>query len=127
MRNVTLTQIILFSILFYSQAERLMREDSCGESDSSHDFDADYPESGYESFENNFENNNNVEAQEGPSVTTKDYIRVLMSEQLVCLTYLRFVALFCQTCLESSVPPIMQKYFDYGDQENVAMKTISYE
>jgi len=98
-----------------NEAERLMREDSCDESDSSQDFDADYSVSGYESFESN----NNIETQEETtSVTTKDYIRVLMSEQLVCLTYLRFVALFCQTCLESSVPPIMQKYFDYGDQAN---------
>ena len=95
-----------------------MREDSCDESDSSQDYDADYSVSGYESFDSN----NNIETQEETtSVTTKDYIRVLMSEQLVCLTYLRFVALFCQTCLESSVPPIMQKYFDYGDQESVAM------
>merc|ERR1719438_148144 len=51
-------------------------------------------------------------------VTAKDYIRVLMSEGLLCLIYLRFIALFCQTCLESIVPPVMQKYFDYGDQAN---------
>eukprot|EP00092_Neocalanus_flemingeri_P003893 GFUD01004190.1.p1 GENE.GFUD01004190.1~~GFUD01004190.1.p1 ORF type:complete len:678 (-),score=158.14 GFUD01004190.1:36-1901(-) len=48
----------------------------------------------------------------------RDYIEVLLREELVCLIYLRFVALFCQTCLESSVPPIMQEYFDYGDMAN---------
>ena len=34
------------------------------------------------------------------------------------ITPFRFVALFCQTALESSVPPIMEKYFSYGDQAN---------
>jgi len=52
------------------------------------------------------------------SISLRDYLGVLLREELVCLIYLRFIALFCQTCLESSVPPIMQKYFDYGDQAN---------
>lgn len=52
------------------------------------------------------------------AISLRDYLEVLLREELVCLIYLRFIALFCQTCLESSVPPIMQKYFDYGDQAN---------
>ena len=37
----------------------------------------------------------------------------------------RFVALFCQTCLESSVPPIMDKYFSYGDQANSVLYLLA--
>ena len=51
-------------------------------------------------------------------VSAKDYINVLTSADLVCLIYLRFIALFCQTFLETIVPPVMQKYFDLGDQAN---------
>ena len=65
------------------------------------------------------DNNNTSDASDNSSnLTTKDYVRELMREPIICLTYLRFVALFCQTSLEAIVPPVMQTYFDYGDQEN---------
>merc|ERR1719445_2208134 len=65
--------------------------------------------------------NNNTSSDnssDNSNLTTKDYVRELIREPIICLTYLRFVALFCQTSLEATVPPVMQTYFDYGDQEN---------
>ena len=41
------------------------------------------------------------------------------------VTPFRFVALFCQTALESSVPPIMEKFFSYGDQANSILYLVA--
>jgi len=91
------------------EAERLMGENSSIFSNQTSHADSESDVS------------SNVQNEEGEGQNTStyfDYINVLCKEELVCLIYLRFVALFCQTCLESSVPPIMQKYFNYGDQAN---------
>ena len=98
------------------QAERLMRDDSDVDSEYSPEYSEVESNNGdIENYQGSIQTNNNNEEE---AIRTKDYIRVLLSENLICLTYLRFVALFCQTCLESTVPPIMEKYFDYGDQAN---------
>jgi len=52
------------------------------------------------------------------STEWSQYRDLLLSEEIVVLNFLRFVGLFCQTSLESSVPPIMQSYFDFGDFAN---------
>ena len=48
-----------------------------------------------------------------------------MREPIICLTYLRFVALFCQTSLEAIVPPVMQTYFNYEDQGNAVLYSLA--
>ena len=88
------------------ETENLIHQDDMG--------DTDQP--GCDSDNNNIISDNASDTSS--NLTTKDYIRELMREPIICLTYLRFVALFCQTSLEAIVPPVMQTYFDYGDQEN---------
>ena len=103
---------------FINAAERLMWDDGV-ESDS--DSLESQDDSNYDDISVNLLEVDTEESGDNSDVaivTAKDYIRVLMSEGLLCLIYLRFIALFCQTCLESIVPPVMQKYFDYGDQAN---------
>ena len=102
---------------FINEAERLMREDEESDLSSSDDSSHDDLDTNEES-ELFSDQSRDTSADHESVVTTRDYMRVLTGEALVCLTYLRFIALFCQTSLESSVPPIMQKYFDYGDQAN---------
>ena len=70
-------------------------------------------------------NNTSDSSDNSPHLTTKDYIRELTREPIICLTWLRFVALFCQTSLEAIVPPVMQTYFDYGDQENSVLYLLA--
>ena len=102
---------------FIDEAERLM-----GESYTSASSETSQNGSDYDPTLNN--NQSSVlERTEGTSM--KDYLEVLLREELVCLVYLRFIALFCQTCLESSVPPIMQKFFDYGDQANSVLYLLA--
>jgi len=101
---------------FIDEAERLM-----GESFTSASSDTSQLGSEYDLTVNS--QNTEIEATETTSL--RDYLEVLLREELVCLIYLRFVALFCQTCLESSVPPIMQKYFDYGDQANSVLYLLA--
>jgi len=48
----------------------------------------------------------------------REVAATLGREELVALAFLRFVAMFCQTGLESVVPPVMQLYFDYGPLAN---------
>ena len=96
---------------FIDEAERLMGESFTSLSSENSQVGSGSDVSGVSNLERE------MEGTEATSLS--DYWGVLLREELVCLVYLRFVALFCQTCLESSVPPIMQKYFDYGD---LAMK-----
>ena len=60
----------------------------------------------------------NLDECEEPIISWEDYKEVLLREEVICLAFLRFVALFCKTSLESSIPPIMERFYDYGDLAN---------
>jgi predicted MFS family arabinose efflux permease len=98
------------SNIFIDEAERLMGDsDSDGSEDSGRG-------SGLHSAETSGPPSDGE--PDPPHLTWHDYWEMLSSEEIVVLIFLRFVALFCQTSLESVVPPIMQTYFDYGDLAN---------
>ena len=98
------------SNIFIDAAEHLMGESTTSVSSDS---------SGRGSYDDTpIENNDELVLDRTEVCSWRDYVQLIVREEIICLVYLRFIALFCQTCLESSVPPIMQKYFDYGDQAN---------
>ena len=98
------------SNIFIDAAEHLMGESTTSVSSDS---------SGRGSYDDTpIENNDELVLDRTEVCSWRDYMQLIVREEIICLVYLRFIALFCQTCLESSVPPIMQKYFDYGDQAN---------
>jgi len=111
----------LKSNMLFGDAERMMGECSSeseqeySEIDETENLINDIGDPGCDNDNNETSDNSDNNSS---NLTTKDYVRELMREPIICLTYLRFVALFCQTSLEATVPPVMQRYFDYGDQEN---------
>lgn len=111
----------LKSNMLFGDAERMMGECSSeseqeySEIDETENLLNDIGDPGCDNDDNDTSDNSDNNSS---NLTTKDYVRELMREPIICLTYLRFVALFCQTSLEATVPPVMQTYFDYGDQEN---------
>jgi len=102
---------------FIDEAENLMGESVTSvSSESSHTGSYD---------DISYENNNEAELERSEACSWRDYLGLLLREELICLVYIRFIALFCQTSLESSVPPIMQKYFGYGDQANSVLYLLA--
>jgi len=66
------------------------------------------------------EEESTVDAESGDNgdvVTMLEYKNALIRDEVVALIFTRFLALFCQTSLESVVPPVMQHFFRYGDFE----------
>ena len=95
---------------FIDEAEKLMGESDTASTVSSLDTEKD--------SKNDDESENNV-------LSLEDYKEVLLREEVICLAFLRFVALFCQTSLESSIPPIMEHFFEYGDLANSVVYLIA--
>lgn len=106
------------SNIFISQAERLMRDSDTSSEDTQ---ERDRDSLDLEDVQLLPVDPVVVNSQS----SVRGYFSVLLSQEMICLTYLRFVALFCQTCLESSVPPIMEKYFSYGDQANSVLYLLA--
>ncbi|XP_023323039.1 uncharacterized protein LOC111697317 [Eurytemora carolleeae] len=52
------------------------------------------------------------------ALTWSDYRNALLKPEIVILTFIRCIAMFCQTNLESIVPPIMNTYFGFDDKAN---------
>jgi len=98
------------AIKFMNEAERLMGEGS--EDDDSGE------RSGRTSLMSSVPPSEVDESESEHVIEWSEYKDLLLSEEIVVLNFLRFVGLFCQTSLESSVPPIMQTYFSYGDFAN---------
>eukprot|EP00092_Neocalanus_flemingeri_P027147 GFUD01029439.1.p1 GENE.GFUD01029439.1~~GFUD01029439.1.p1 ORF type:complete len:604 (+),score=97.35 GFUD01029439.1:123-1934(+) len=95
---------------FIDEAEKLMGESETASSVSSLDYQRDSEE---------------LIESEDHVLSWEDYKEVLLREEVICLSFLRFVALFCQTSLESSIPPIMERFFDYGDIANTVVYLIA--
>jgi len=95
---------------FIDEAEKLMGESDTASTASSLDTERDSKKD---------------DESDGPVVSLEDYKEVLLREEVICLAFLRFVALFCQTSLESSIPPIMEHFFGYGDLANSVVYLIA--
>ena len=52
------------------------------------------------------------------AVSWNDYLNEMLRPEIVAIIFVRFVALFGQTCMETIATPFMMTYYDYGDFEN---------
>ena len=95
---------------FIEEAERLMGESETASSVGSLDTERDTVTSA---------------DSEERVISWEDYKEVLLREEVICLAFLRFVVLICQTSLESSIPPIMERFFDHGDLANSVVYLIA--
>ena len=116
---------------FIDEAERFMGGESLSEVSDTDSQDSDsmsriqeYPEV---DIDNNIQlvNDPSIKSDAPVRVTAKDYLNVLLSDTVMCLIFLRFVALFIQTCLEAIAPPVMQTFFGYGDTANSVLYMLA--
>ena len=93
----------LKSNMLFGDAERMMGECS-SESEQEYSSEIDETENlisediGDPGCDNN--NTSSDNSSDNSNLTTKDYVRELIREPIICLTYLRFVALFCQVTVQ---------------------------